>query len=118
MAPLMLVLDVGPLPESALAAAARFHAEVLPRAQAALIGGADPLTLVFAPADHTHRAWRLAAVQALAREHAPRRVNALASADPAAIDSARRWLESAPGVTGQLLPLDSHGAGTVVTSAA
>ncbi|MBU6267990.1 MAG: hypothetical protein KGN34_10645 [Sphingomonadales bacterium] len=111
---MMAVLPVGALPESPLAAAAAFHAEALPRALALLAHGATPLTLVFAPADHTHRAWRLAAVQALAREHAPRRVNAVASADPAAIDAACRWLEAAPGITGQLLPLDSHGAGTVV----
>jgi len=100
---------VGPLGEPALAAAARFHAEVLPK----LPAGAD-LTLVFTPADHTHTGWRLAVVQQLAREQAPRRINAVASDDPAAIERTCAWLESAPGVTGQYLPIDSHGASAVV----
>jgi len=103
-------------PQSALAAAAAFHAETMPRVLAALTAGSEPLTLVFAPADHTHDGWRLAAVQGLAREHAPTRVNAVASADPAAIAAASTWLDSAAGVTGQLLPLDSHGAGDVISS--
>ncbi len=76
------------------------------------------MAIIFPPADHTHRAWRLAAVQTLAREHAPLRVNALASADPAAIESALAYLEAAPGLTGQYLTLDSLGAGDVLTSAA
>jgi hypothetical protein len=100
---------VGPLGQPALAAAARFHAEVLPN----LPAGPD-LTLVFEPADHTHTGWRRAVVQQLAREHAPRRINAIASDDPAAIESACRWLETAPGVTGQYLPLDGNGAAPVV----
>ena len=70
--------------------------------------------MVFAPADHTHRAWRLAVVQGLARELAPRRVNALASRDEAAITAALAYLESAAGLTGQYLPLDDAGAGPVV----
>ena len=116
-------LAVGVLPAEALAAAARFHAQVLPRAEAMLAAGGASLTLVFAPADHTHRAWRLAVVQGLAREHAPVRVNAVASEDEAAIAAACDWLESAAGVTGQLLPLarlpvDSHGAGAVIPSPA
>lgn len=102
-------VEVGPLGEPALAAAARFHAEFLPR-----LPSAPTLTLVFSPADHTHTGWRLAAVQQLAREHAPRRINAVASDDPSAIERACQWLESAPGMTGQYLPLDSHGAGPVV----
>ena len=61
-----------------------------------------------------HRGWRLAAVQGLAREHAPLRVNALASDDELAIAAAHAYLASADGVTGQYLPLDSHGAGEVV----
>jgi hypothetical protein len=105
----MALLRVGPLPQEALAAAARFHADILPRAVAAL-ADAGELVLVFPPADHTHRGWRLAAVQGLAREHAPIRVNALASDDEAAIAAAADYLASAPGITGQLLPLDGNGA--------
>ena len=74
--------------------------------------------IIFAPADHTHRAWRLAAVQGLARALAPRRVNALASDSEAAITAALAYLEGAAGLTGQYLPLDDAGAGLVVSSAA
>ena len=74
----------------------------------------EDLLVVFAPADHTHRAWRLAVVQGLARELAPRRVNALASRDEAAIAASLAYLESAEGLTGQYLPLDDAGAGPVV----
>jgi len=74
--------------------------------------------LIFPPADHTHRAWRLAAVQELAREAAPLRVNAVASDDPAAIESALAYIENAPGLTGQYLALDDTGAGAVIPSSA
>jgi len=110
----MALLEVGELPAEPLAAAAEFHAAILPRILAALAVGTESLTLVFPPAGHPHRDWRLAAIHGLAREHAPRRINAVASADPAAIAAAARYLEHAAGVTGQYLPLDSHGAGTVV----
>jgi hypothetical protein len=111
----MRLLRVEALPGDALAAAARFHAEVLPKALAELKRG-ETLTLVFAPADHTHRAWRLAAVQGLAREFAPVRVNALAAADERAIAATLAYLETAQGVTGQLLRLDGNGAGEVLSS--
>ena len=74
----------------------------------------EDLVLIFPPADHTHGAWRLAAVQGLAREHAPRRVNAVASDGEPAIAAALTWLEAAEGVTGHYLPLDDEGAGAVV----
>jgi hypothetical protein len=106
-------LRVGALPGEPLAAAARFHAEDMPRALAALAQGGD-LVLVFAPADHTHRDWRLAAVRGLARAHAPARVNAVAGDDEAALAAACAYLERAPGVTGQLLPTDGTGAGPML----
>ena len=64
----MALLRVGPLPGEALAASARFHAEHLPAVLAALAdqGEGEALTLVFAPADHSHRGWRLSVVQGLA----------------------------------------------------
>ena len=118
----MALLRVGGLPEAALAAAAQFHAQVLPLVLKAMAASPAPLTLVFAPADHTHRAWRLAAVQALAREHAPVRVNAIGMksgtiASEAAIAAASAYLDSAGGVTGQLLLLDDSGVEMVVSSA-
>ena len=107
----MALVRVGALPDEALAAAAEFHAWVLP----AMAEEADgDLILVFPPADFTHRAWRLAAVQALARQHAPIRVNAVASDDEVAIAAACAYLDTAEGVTGQYLPLDGAGAGEVI----
>lgn len=120
-----MLLHVGPLPDNPLEAAAAFHAAVLPRVLNAVDqarhGGTPPnLTLVFPPAGHPHRAWREAAVQTLGRECAPVRINAVAAsdegADRAALAAAAAWLAAAPGVTGQFLTLDSHGAGPVLPS--
>ncbi|WP_231568442.1 Rossmann fold domain-containing protein [Novosphingobium malaysiense] len=110
----MELFHVGPLADDPLDAAADFHARLLPSIEATLGGGADPLAMVFLPADHTHRAWRLAVVQALARRFAPSRVNAFECDEPAALEAAVRWMEGAAGVTGQLMPLDGTGAGPVL----
>ena len=99
------VLRVEGLPASALDAAAQFHARDLPAARAVL-RDADDLAMIFPPAPYDHRAWRLAAVQDLAREAAPRRVNAIAGAEEAAIAETLAWLEQASGVTGPLLAVD------------
>jgi hypothetical protein len=109
----MALLRVGALPEAPLDAAAQFHAEILPRAREALRESGS-LVLVFASADHTHTGWRRAAVQELARAHAPGRVNALTGGDDDAIAAAADYLARAPGVTGQLLPLDGTGAGAML----
>jgi hypothetical protein len=104
------------LADDPLVAAAIFHADVLPtvRRMLDMPQGNEPgqLVLIFSPADHTHRAWRVAAVQSLARKYAPSRVNAIASYNDVAIAAATRYLADAPGVTGQYLPLDGIGAGT------
>ena len=110
----MAVLEVPPLPTVPSAAAAAFHHEVLTRAAALLDSGAECLALIFPPSDHTHRGWRLAAVQALAREHAAARVNAVAGGGAPAQAAALAYLEAAAGVTGQYLVLDDAGAGPVV----
>ena len=112
----MAVFAVQPLPDLPSEAAAAFHLTFLPRAHALLSGGATCLTLLFAAADHTHRTWRLAAVQALAREYAPARVNALSGGDEAAIAAALAYLEAAEGVTGQFIPLAEQSAGPVLQS--
>ena len=114
----MALLRVGALGQVALAAAAEFHADVLPKVLAGLADKPKNLTLIFPPADHTHRAWRLAAVQSLAREFAPIRVNALASDSENAIAAAAAYLERAEGVTGQMLDLDDTGAAEVLSSQA
>lgn len=105
----MQLLRVSALPDGALAAAAAFYADWLPP------HAGEDLLIVFPPADHTHTGWRLAAVQQLARDFAPALVNAVASADEAAIDAARRYMANSPGLTGQLLALDDVGAGPVVS---
>ncbi len=104
------------LPDAALAAAAAFHADWLPGLRAD--ASTEDLALIFPPADHTHRGWRLAAVQGLALELAPRRVNALAADGEAAIVAALAYLAGAEGLTGQYLPLDDAGGGAVIGSAA
>jgi hypothetical protein len=106
----MLLLAVGPLAGEPLAAAAEFYARVVPQALAA---GGD-VALHFAGADHTHRGWRLAAVQELARALVPFRVNGVQGDDAAALAAAVDYLAAAPGVTGQVLQLDSQGAGAVI----
>ena len=110
----MATLEVQPLPDLPSAAAATFHREFQPQAQALLKNGEPVLTLLFRAADHTHRGWRLAAVQALAREHAPARVNALAGGKDSSIAAGLAYLEAAEGVTGQYLLLDDAGAEPVV----
>ena len=109
----MRVVHIGVLPDAPLAAAAAFYAEYLPLALAAVAEG-EPVTLVFGAADYRHRGWRAEVLAGLAREAAPVRVNGLAGGDAAAIDAALAWLALAPGVTGQLLALDSQGAGEVI----
>jgi hypothetical protein len=110
------MLRVGPLPTYALAAAAQFHAQVLPRVIETLARG-DDIVLVFDPADHTHSDWRNGVVRGLARQFAPLRVNAVAGEDEVAIAAATDYLARAPGVTGQLLPVDGTGAGPMLYQA-
>ena len=109
------LLRVDGLSDGALAASAQFHAEILPQALEVLVGGEDVI-LAFPAADHSHRGWRLAVVQQLARDAAPLRVNALAGGYEAALSAAVNYLAGAPGVTGQLLALDGEGAGEVLSS--
>ncbi len=103
-------LDVTGLPAVPSAAAAAFYSAWLGQAQAILATG-EALALVFPPVGHEHTGWRLSAVQTLALENAPARVNAVASDDPAGITAALAYLAAADGITGQYLPLDSVGAG-------
>jgi hypothetical protein len=110
----MELLRIEGLPADPLAAAAVFHVEWLPRARQALAQAGELLVVQFPPADHTHHAWRLAAVQGLAREYAPQRVNGVTSDSASAIASACAYLAAAPGLTGQLLSLADAGAGLVL----
>ena len=100
--------ELGPLPDDPLGAASAFHAGALPEIQALLAEGAPVLTLVFRADEPLHRAWREAAVAGLARQAAPARVNAVAGTGEAAVAAAAAFLDAAPGVTGQFLPLDDR----------
>jgi hypothetical protein len=102
-----VTIPIEGLPGSPLDAAADFHAIHLPKIRHDVRAAqASNLVLVFAPAGHEHRAWRLAAIQELARELAPIRVNALVGADEHALDDAIGFLGDAPGITGQLLAVE------------
>lgn len=108
----MELVRIAGLPDDPLEAARVFHADHA----APLRDAAADLVLAFPAADHTHRGWRLAAVQMLARARAPRRVNALSGGSEAAIEAALAYLDQAPGLTGQLIALDDAGAGAVLPS--
>ena len=97
----LVVIDASDLPGRPLDAAARFHSEVVPRTREALAQEND-VVVVFAPADHTHRGWRLSAIQELAREAAPLRVNGV-SGGGGDLAEMHAFLACAPGITGQLL---------------
>ena len=109
-----VVIATFALPEAPLDAAAHFHAEHVPMARELLSGEAampgpglaaelEALAFVFPSAGKEHLGWRLAAIQALAREAAPKRVNGVVGDDQEAIDATTAWLAKAPGITGQLL---------------
>jgi hypothetical protein len=103
----ILQWDVIELPETPLDAAADFYATDLPEIRDdSDIHTEHDIALVFAPAPHEHRGWRLAAVQELARELAPRRVNGIVGTNEDAIVRSIAFLDAAPGVTGQLLAVD------------
>ena len=84
------------------------HLRWLPMIVATLEDGHDVL-IVLPAADHTHHEWRRAVVAALARAHAPRRIN-IATGEGAEIDAIESYLRSAAGVTGQYL--EANGAVT------
>ena len=98
------VIAIDDLGDDPLTAAARFHAEWLPKVRDALEREPDNLVLSFKAGDYRQRNWRLAAVQELALTAAPVRVNAIAGQeDSAAAKRTLGYLDNAPGVTGQLL---------------
>ena len=112
----MEVIVVEGLPAEAVSAAAVFYAAHVQRVLEAVRAARDradaAVLIVLPPADVAHREWRLAAVQSLAREAAPVRVNAVAGAGEGAMSAARAWLAGAPGITGQLFALDSQTPGS------
>ncbi len=98
-------IDARGLPAAPLDAAAAFHARVVPEVRKA---AGNDAAILFDPADHTHRGWRRAAVEELAREAAPNRVNGIAGPAGEGVDDTCDYLAAAPGVTGQLLQTDGN----------
>jgi hypothetical protein len=98
-----------------LDAAVEFYADLVPLVRADFETMPDfNVTIVFATAGHEHRAWRLAAIQELAREAAPQgRVNGVvaeiaevsATVQPGPLRETIEWLQEASGITGQLLAI-------------
>ena len=97
-------IEARELPDAPLDAAGAFHTRILPDARRA---AGNDLVLLFDPADHTHSHWRKAAVEELAREAAPCRVNAAVGGSSNDVNALCEYLHNAPGVTGQLFAL--HG---------
>jgi hypothetical protein len=108
-----LALYAAGLPTTPLDAARVFHEQQLPTVRSAIAAAKDraptkpesllAVTILFESGDRTHDAWRLAAVQGLAREAAPVRVNGVVGDDERAIKEMLEYLADAPGVTGQIL---------------
>lgn len=108
-------VTVDDLPSEPLAAAGVFHQHWLPHVESLLESG-DDVMVALAPANHTHREWRLAIAAGLARGHTPRRINVVAG-EGTALDAIERYLANAPGITGQYLEGDGDGAGDPVVGA-
>jgi hypothetical protein len=104
------VYRTGPLPDAALDASAAFHARHLPAILDLLAKQPESLVVIFPPAGYNHRGWRRAAIADLARAHAPVRVLGLTDGDSAAVEQVLAYLETASGVTGQLLAVDGAAA--------
>lgn len=103
------VLEIESLPSAALDASARFASHWLPSIREHLASG-ENLVVVLPEAAYDHRDWRRAAARDLAREYTPVRVNIVARGGDGALEETVSFLEDAPGVTGQYLPLASDGA--------
>ncbi|RJY08006.1 Rossmann fold domain-containing protein [Aurantiacibacter aquimixticola] len=95
-------LEARGLPEAPLDAAAAFSTRLVAEARALAPGD---LVILFDHADHTHDSWRRAAVEELAREGVPGRVNAVVGPAGEGLEQAATYLERAPGVTGQIFSL-------------
>ena len=98
------VIEVDELPDEPLAAAGAFHSDWAGTVRQAL-GESPCVTLILSPADESHRDWRVAIVRDLARIAAPGRVNMVSRGSEESLRTALDYLASAPGITGQYLPL-------------
>ncbi len=100
------VVEISGLPASPVDAATSFYQGFAKEVRGLM--ARDDVTVVFPAASHSHQAWRLAAIQELAREAAPKRVNGVVGRDGAAVAEVVKYLHDAPGVTGQILEVDGN----------
>ena len=98
------IYEVSDLPESGIAASAAFYTDHL-EAVRALIGSGDSesLAVILPAAGPDHSDWRLALARALARAHAPARVNVIGGNSESEIAALLEFLAGAKGVTGHYL---------------
>ena len=98
-------------PVAPLDASAYFLAHCLPQVREMLAGEGmwEPLErpqaacVILPEASHEHHSWRIAAVEELAREAAPVRINGIVGGSDEALEEVVAYLDAAPGVTGQVL---------------
>ena len=102
------VIRIEALPAAPLAAAARFYAGELATIEGALAAAPASLAVVFPSLHQGHRGWIREAIAALARAHAPVRVNGVVAGLAATTTAIIAWLETAPGITGQLFVADGQ----------
>ena len=103
------IVRVGGLPESALDAAAAFHADWADEVRHAAAQGSEYVIVVMPPAPFDHADWRRAAAHALARAHPDHCINIVAGSDSGAVGRMVAFLGRAPAITGQYLPLAETG---------
>jgi hypothetical protein len=110
--PQSAILWARALPETPLDAAAKFHQALVPAIRA---DSAADVVIGFEPAGdaHAHAGWRLAAVQSLARELAPRRVNGVVGYERPDLAATAAFLHESPGITGQILHVAGNPTKTV-----
>lgn len=103
------VLRIETLSLDALEAAQVFHRDWVPQVRSMLATNVEAVAIVLPPAAPAHRDWRLAVSRDMARSAAPQRVNLVAGDCEAAVAQALAYLDRAPGITGQYLPLVGQG---------
>lgn len=99
------IIRVDRLPESALDAAAAFHAKWADEVRNAAAQGSECIIVVLHPAPFDHADWRRAAARDLARAYPDHCINIVGGLDGGALARMVEFLGRAPAITGQYLPL-------------
>ncbi|MBB3033190.1 Rossmann fold domain-containing protein [Alteriqipengyuania lutimaris] len=103
------IIRVDALPETALEAAAAFHAGWTEKIRNAAADGHEYVVVVMHPAPYDHADWRRAAARDLARAHPDHCINIVAGSNGGEIARMTEFLGRAPAITGQYLPLAGTG---------